>query len=158
MIHETSIQDFDQRLNAFSTIVAQLKTKKNSPFDFQQNYKSANIAGEKLLSELTEQRKLYAEKKINVETFRINCGISIKTALQSDLAKSHIIRRALVSFLNLVVGLTIVIPTVTKITTGRWELFTNTVTESEKGIRNIANNLRGLREPGSDLPKQVPAR
>ena len=153
-ISKTFIQGFDQEFKEFSAVINQLKQKTNSSFKFEQNYKSASIAGEELLANLAKHRRDYEERKITIDEFRTLCGTDIKTALQTDLAKQHVICRALVSFLNFIAGLTIVIPIATKITTGRWGLFTNSETESEKHLGKIADNLRGLAEP-ENLPEQT---
>jgi hypothetical protein len=144
------IQEFDQEVEALSAVINQFKKKTNSPFKFEQDYRSACIAGEELLRSLAKHRSDYKERKITMDEFRTHCGANIKAALQTDLAKQHVIYRALVSFSNFIVGLTIVIPIATKITTGRWGLFTNSETKSEEHLRKIEDNLRRLAEPADN--------
>jgi hypothetical protein len=154
-IYKTFIQGFDQELKELSALIDQFKTKINSLFKLEQDYKSASTAGEELLKSLAKHRSDYKEGKITIDEFRTHCGTNIETALQTNLAKQHVIYRALVSFLNFIVGLTLVIPIATKITTGRWGLFTNSETESEKHLRKIADNLRGLTDSENDLPEPI---
>jgi len=149
-IRKTTIKDFDLMLADLSTKIDELKTKSNSQFDFEQDYEAAAIAGEQLILELTTQHNKYKAGEVGIDKFRTNCGASIQTALETDLAKQHIIWRTLVAFLNVIVGLTIVVPVVTRITTGRWGIFTNAETKSEKLIMKMSDVLIGLEESEKD--------
>lgn len=150
-ISEKFIEEFDQEFTALSTVIDQFKKKNNSPFKFEQDYKSAYIAGEELLENLNKYRSDYEKRKITVDQFRSCCGKNIKIALQTDLAKQPIVHRALVFFLNFIVGLTVVTPIAAKIITGRWGLFTNSETESEKHLQKIADNIRGLTDSRNNV-------
>ena len=150
-ISKTFIHDFDQELEALSMVIAEFKKKPNLPFKFEQDYKAASIVGEKLLTTLAKHRDDYKEGKITVDEFRIKCGAKIKSALRTDLAKQHVIYQALVLFLNLILALTLVAPIATKITTGRWGLFANSETATEKSLRKMADNLRGLADSENTL-------
>lgn len=154
-ISKTFIQEFDQEFDALSALIDPCKKKTNSLITIEQISESAHIAGAKLLKCLAKHRSDYQEGKITLDEFRTYCGAYIKVALQSDLAKQPVIYRALVSFLNLIVGLTLVIPVATKITTGRWGLFSNSETQGEKHLRKMADNLRGLTESENNVPEPI---
>ncbi len=152
-IATTYIQGFDKEFQKLSKVVERLKQLTDNPYrSADQDYEEACDAGEKLRERLAKHRDDYRNKTITIDEFRIRCGTDVKAALETDFAKPRPFYRAIVSILNFIAALTIVVPVVTKITTGRWGLFTNSETIGEKHLRKLADNLRGLTESENDLP------
>ncbi len=110
------------------------------------------------MDNLASHKQSYENKGITLRVFREKCRKDIADALQTDLAKHHKIRRALISFLNFMVSCTVIVPIASKIMTGHWTLFKNRELESVKHLQQMDKNLQtwtdpenNLTEPGSHL-------
>ncbi len=55
--------------------------------------------------------------------------------------------RAVVAILNVIVALTVVVPVVTKLVTGRWGLFTNADTAAATHMKGVLAEVDALVEP-----------
>ena len=153
-ISKTTIGEFDEKLTRFSCFLNNLN-RQNDSSDSDGYHRSAHAAGIKLSSNLASFRSQYEVGKITMNQFRILCAQEVTRALETDLAQEPAVVRALLSFLNIILGLTIVIPIATKITTGRWGLFTCSKTEGGVYLQEIADILRGLAEGNNSTASVV---
>ena len=134
-----SLVKFDESYVLFQSHIANVSSWKVTT--------SGALNSNKLLKDLSELRQDYVSGQIMLSEFKAKCACSIGTALNSELCVRPASRDVLLALLDTILALTVIVPIVAMLTTGRLGFFTNTIeAETSSYVRNIATDAESVQK------------